>query len=84
MLQVVKAPTEMEILQQELAGMRQAFVAAKRQTDSLLLALAFSFLGGIGVNAAMSKSGGTFMRSCLATLACIPLAIALSAWAGLI
>lgn len=78
---MLKAPTELEILQQEVARMKFAFDNAKKQIDGLLLALAFAFLGGIGVNAAITSSiGQPFLRGCLAVLACVPLALALGTW----
>ena len=80
-MQVLKAPTELELLQQEVERIRQGLDAMKRQTDNLLLALAFSFAGGIGVNAAFSAtSNGMWTRGAQVFLAILPLAVAGAAW----
>lgn len=58
---------------------------AKRQTDGLLLALAFSFLGGIGMNAAFSAASGQVLgRGLLFVLSCMPVAVATGFWFGVI
>ena len=80
-MQVLKAPTELEILQQEVAKLKEAFQAVKRQTDALLLALAFSFLGGIGMNAAFSAaSGHRMVRRVLLIFGSMPLGAATILW----
>lgn len=81
LLQVLKPPTELEILQQEVERIREGLDAVKRQSDNLLLALAFSFAGGIGLNAAFSAtSDGPLARGVQILLALIPLSVAGAAW----
>ena len=81
MAQVLKPPTELENLQQDMMQIRELVHDAKRQIDGMLLALAFSFLGGIGMNAAFSAaSGQAFTRTLLFFFGCVPLAVATGIW----
>ncbi len=49
----LQAPTELEVLQQEVAKLQGAVGRFKRQADALLLALAFSFVGGLVASTAL-------------------------------
>lgn len=54
--QVVKPPTELELLQLEVAALRELVLQSKRQVDGMLLALAFSLLGGVGISFLMGST----------------------------
>ena len=50
---MVKPPTELELLQLEVAALREAVNRSKQQADSMLIALACSLLGGAGTGFAL-------------------------------
>lgn len=77
-MQVLTAPTELEVLQQEVLNLKLAFGSIKSHTDGLLLALAFSFLGGIGVNAAFSNAAkGLLLKGIIVLTGTLPLTFAM-------
>ena len=76
-MQVVKPPTELELLQLEVAALREMVIVSKQQADAMLLALASSLLGGIGFNLLLGSANPTqsFAKGLVLLFASLPVAL---------
>jgi hypothetical protein len=77
----LQVPTELEVLQEEVNRLQIMVLQAKRHADGLLLALAFSFLGGVGASAAFSAaSGQLLLRGTFIILGSVSVALMTGLW----